>query len=106
FARTLQDFDATAVRPPRGRHALKRCAQLVLLERCAFQPEPDFTVTQRSVAPFWIRAQIELLVGQFGPAVFLHQLPERGLCLYQPLGVFSVEAYFDQDSVGPVEGPV
>ena len=36
LARALQDFDATAVGPPRGRHALERCAQLVLLERRAF----------------------------------------------------------------------
>ena len=39
FARALQDFDATAVGPPRGRHAPQRRAQPVLLERCAFQPE-------------------------------------------------------------------
>ena len=58
------------------------------------------------MTPFRIRAQIQFLVGQFGPAVFLHQLPERGLCLYQPLRVCFVRAYFDQDSIGPVEGPV
>jgi hypothetical protein len=79
----------------------------VLFGRCVFQPEPDFTVTRRGVTPFWIGAQIEFLVGQFGPAVFLHQLPERGLCLYQPLRVFrSGLIRFDQDSVGPMEGPV
>src|SRR5208282_6719130 len=34
FARTPQDFDATAVGPPRGRHARKHCAQLVLVGCC------------------------------------------------------------------------
>ncbi|MGO9607790.1 MAG: ERF family protein [Candidatus Binataceae bacterium] len=105
-ARTLQDFDPTAVGPSRCRHTLEHAAQVVLFECCALQPEPDCTVTQRGFAPFWVSAQIQFLVGHFGPAVLLHPLPERGLCLYQPLRVFPVGAYFDQDSVGPVEGPV
>jgi len=53
-----------------------------------------------------ICAQIQFLVGRFRPAVFLHQLPEVELCLYQPFRVFSVGVYFDQDSVGPIEGPI
>ena len=106
FARALQDLDSTAVCPSRCRHAGKHGAQLVLLGGCAFQSEPDFAVTKRGVTPFWIRAQIQFFVDQFRPAVFLHQLPERGLCLYQPLRVFPVGTYFDQDSVGSVKGPV
>ena len=78
----------------------------MLLERCSFQPKPDFTITEGSVSPFWILTQIQFVVGQFGPAVFLDQLPERGLRLYQPLDVFAVGTYFDQNSLSAGEGPV